>query len=98
MKVIAFVMTVSILIFASKAKAQDAAKGAQLFTASCVSCHGQNAAGSEQQKAPRLAGQYDWYIVTALNDFKKNARDHTYKQSLSEKDMEDLAAHISRLK
>lgn len=98
MKVIAFVMTVSILIFASKAKAQDAANGAKLFAASCVACHGQNAAGMEEMKAPRLAGQYDWYLVTALNDFKKGERNHTYKKSLSQKDMEDLAAHISRLK
>lgn len=98
MKVIAFVMTVSILIFASKAKAQDAGAGAQLYNASCVACHGQNGAGNEAMKAPRIAGQYDWYLVTALNDFKKGARNHPYKKSLSQKDMDDLAAHISRLK
>lgn len=96
MKVIALLLTVTVLIFASRAEAQDAGKGAQLF-ASCVECHGQNGQGMEG-KAPRIGGQYDWYIVTSLKDYKKGARKHPKMRGLSEQDMKDLAAHISRLK
>ena len=96
MKVIALLMTITVLVFASSAEAADAAKGAKLYS-SCISCHRKNGSGDESKRAPRLAGQYDWYIVTSLNDYKKGARRHP-SMSLSEQDMQDLAAHISRLK
>lgn len=97
MKVITLFVTITVLNFNNFVWAADAAKGAKLY-ASCVSCHGQNGAGSVAQKAPRLAGQYDWYIVTSLNDYKKGARLHPNMKALSSQDMQDLAAHISRLK
>lgn len=98
MRVIALLMTmtITVLVFASTVEAQDAAKGASLYN-SCVACHGQNGAGMEEKKAPRIAGQHDWYIVTSLMDYKKGARKHP-SMTLSEQDMRDLAAHISRLK
>jgi cytochrome c553 len=96
MKVIALLLTLTVLIITSTAQAQDAGRGGQLFS-SCVECHGQNAGGIEG-KGPVLAGQYDWYIVTSLKDYKKGARKHPKAQGLSEQDMKDLAAHISRLK
>lgn len=96
MKVIALLMTVTVLIFASKTQAQDAAKGATLYS-TCIECHGKNGAGVESM-GPRLAGQYDWYIVTALTDYKKGERKHPSMKNPSQQDMLDLAAHISRLK
>ena len=83
------------------AQAADKAHGKELFQ-KCVVCHGENGQGKASQEAPRIAGQFDWYIVTALKDFKSGARQNPammpYIENLSESDFEDLAAYISSLK
>ena len=80
--------------------AADATNGEQLFQ-KCIMCHGENGQGKESQNAPRIAGQFDWYIVTALKDFKSGARKNPammpYIKDLSESDFEDLAAYISSI-
>lgn len=40
----------------------------------CTSCHGANAEGFEQLGAPRLAGQYDWYLKAQLQKFRAGLR------------------------
>lgn len=40
----------------------------------CSGCHGVNAEGNAAIKAPRLAGQFEWYLVTQLKNFKSGAR------------------------
>lgn len=101
MKVIALLMTITVLFFASRAEAQDAARGATLYKA-CIQCHGQNGQGMEAKAAPRIAGQYEWYINTSLIAFKKRERKnpemYPFIAKLSEQDFKDLAAYVSRLK
>ncbi len=87
--------------FTSGAFAQDAAKGAELYK-QCIACHGDKGDGNPVQKAPRIAGQYDWYILKQLQDIKagnirKNPVMVPFLSKLSEQDMKDLAAHISKL-
>ncbi|MCO4794834.1 MAG: cytochrome c [Bacteriovoracaceae bacterium] len=81
--------------------AGDASNGQQLY-GKCVLCHGANGEGKESQKAPQISGQFDWYIVKALNDFKSGARKNPtmmpYIKGLSQSDFEDLAAYISQIK
>lgn len=92
------------LVFSSisaGAFAQDAAKGAELYK-QCIACHGDKGDGNPAQKAPRIAGQYDWYILKQLQDIKagnvrKNPVMIPFLNKLSEQDMKDLAAHISKL-
>ena len=57
-------MIVSISSFA-----QNVEKRAQLY-GTCIQCHGDKGLGVEDQKAPRISGQYDWYIYTQLVNFK----------------------------
>ena len=81
--------------------AQDAAKGAELFK-QCIACHGDKGDGIPAQKAPRIAGQHDWYIVKQLQDIKagvtrKNPVMIPFVSKLNEQDMKDLAAYISKL-
>ena len=49
---------------------------------------------------PKLGGQHAPYIVNALKQYKSGERDHTTMRSiaatLSEKDMEDLAAYYAQ--
>lgn len=92
----------SILILLSVSSfAQDAGRGKSLY-AKCISCHGKQGEGKKSMKAPKIAGQFDWYIYTSLVDFKKGARKNPtmlpFIKNLSDKDYQDLAAYISTLK
>lgn len=51
----------------------DAAKGQDDFKL-CSTCHGKQAEGNPQQKAPRLAGQHAWYLAKQLTNFKAGIR------------------------
>lgn len=82
--------------------AQDKARGAQLYQANnCIQCHGDQGQGVFSELGPRIGGQYDWYILKTLNDFKSGARQNPemmpYIQSLSEQDYRDLSAYVASL-
>ncbi len=51
----------------------DAVHGQALF-APCSACHGPDGGGNEALKAPRLAGQADWYLLAQLAKFRSGAR------------------------
>ena len=80
---------------------QSVEKGAQLY-GTCVQCHGEKGLGNVDQKAPRIAGQHDWYILTQLVNFKakirQNEKMYPFIKNLSEQDFKDLAAFVSQLK
>jgi cytochrome c553 len=40
----------------------------------CTTCHGDRAEGNEDFGAPKLAGQHDWYLITALTNFRDEIR------------------------
>jgi cytochrome c553 len=87
----------------------DASAGKAAY-ALCISCHGANGEGNSNLNAPRLAGQYDWYIVRQLQNFKKRIRGadpkDTFGQQMSpmamtladDKAIDNVAAYISTLK
>src|ERR1700682_2204200 len=68
------------------------AKAAQV----CAACHGPEGNKPSAPDPPVLAGQYEDYLVKALNDYKSGKRSNPIMKSfagqLSKKDMEDLAA------
>jgi cytochrome c553 len=51
----------------------DPKAGEALF-ATCSSCHGDNGAGNQDLKAPRIAGVDDWYLATELRKFRSGVR------------------------
>lgn len=51
----------------------DAAKGEALY-AVCSGCHGVDGMGMAATNSPRLQGQFDWYLITQLKNFKSGAR------------------------
>lgn len=77
----------------------DAAAGAQKAQEVCASCHGLDG-NSPNPMYPRLAGQYPDYLVKALQDYKSGARKNAimsgFVANLSQRDMENLAAHFAR--
>lgn len=95
-----FVAVISLL--STSTMAQDANRGKTLF-AKCIQCHGENGEGKAKMKAPRIAGQHDWYIITSIKQFKagverKNPTMKPFIKNLTDTDIADLAAFISSLK
>jgi cytochrome c553 len=74
------------------------AKAAQV----CAACHGPDGNKPSAPDQPVLAGQYEDYLVKALNDYKSDKRKNpimkSFASQLSKKDMEDLAAWFSSQK
>ncbi len=91
----------SIFLFSSPIFSADAQRGQNLYQ-NCISCHGVNGEGNIAEKAPRIAGQHDWYIISSIEAFKvgkerRNDKMLPYIRNLSERDIQDLAAYISGL-
>ncbi len=84
----------SINVFASA----DVNKG-EAIAITCVACHGVHG-NSVVDAFPKLAGQGKGYLLKQLQDFKSNTRQDTIMKgivaSLTENDMENLAAYFSK--
>lgn len=96
------VAAATLLAAVSAAQAQGvtgSAEAGQKKAEMCIGCHGipgyQNSF-PEIHKVPKISGQSDKYIVSALTAYKKGDRKHPSMRgiagSLSEQDMADLAA------
>ncbi|HQU15590.1 MAG: hypothetical protein B7Z66_10985 [Chromatiales bacterium 21-64-14] len=91
-----FIATFSAQIFADG----NAAAGQQKAVM-CAACHGKDG-NSTNPQYPRLAGQYQGYIVQALTEYQTGARTNVIMKGmaagLSKQDIENLAAYFSRQK
>lgn len=90
------------LIFSSVVFSKgNVAEGLKKAEQVCVACHGLDGLGIDDTY-PKLAGQFADYMVKALSDYKsgdrKNAIMSGFAASLTEQDMENVAAYYSRLK
>lgn len=79
-------------------------RAADKLIAMCMGCHnipGYQASFPEVHKVPMIAGQGAKYIVAALQAYKKGDRKHPtmrgIAQSLSDQDMNDIAAYYEEL-
>lgn len=67
----------------------------------CSTCHGKYGEGKKSQKAPRLAGQHEWYLSKQLTQMKSgirvNAKMNPYLKKLSKQDFEDVSHYLSKL-
>jgi cytochrome c553 len=91
------------LSFTTVATAQDVVRGQKLFK-KCMSCHGKDGMGKKSQKAPMIAGQFDWYIIKQVTEIKSGARKNKntkkmlpFISKLKKKDIKDLASFISQM-
>lgn len=81
----------------------DPEKGKALFY-TCTGCHGiadyKNAYPT--YRVPKVGGQNEAYLVTALNGYKTGEREHPTMQAqgegLTDQDIADIAAYLSSLK
>jgi cytochrome c553 len=87
---------------ATRAK-PDIDHGSELFTA-CVSCHGGNGGGQENENTPRIAGQHYSVLLKQLVDFRHGKRwDFRMEEQADEhhletpQDIADVAAYVHQL-
>jgi cytochrome c553 len=68
----------------------------------CQACHGADGNTSTDPSYPRLAGQFEDYLVHALRAYKSGERDNAimagFMATLSDRDIRDLAAFYARQK
>ena len=64
----------------------------------CAACHGADG-NSASADFPKIAGQYNDYLIKAMNDYKSGKRKNPIMgpqaAPLSQRDIEDLAAYFS---
>jgi cytochrome c553 len=94
------VLVASVTAFSAHAQEiKGDAKAGEKKNAMCIGCHGivgYQASFPEIHKVPKISGQGEKYIVSALNAYKKGERKHASMRgiavSLTDQDMADLAA------
>ncbi len=86
----------------------DVKRGKQVYGV-CTACHGADGRGSKTLNAPALQGQYDWYLVRQLNNYRNGLRgtnqEDTYGMQMApiaktltdEQDIKDVVAYINTL-
>ncbi len=83
------------------ASGDKAAGRALVYT--CHGCHGVEgyANAYPNYPVPRIGGQNEQYLITALHEYQSGERKHptmmAQAQSLSDKDINDIAAYLSGL-
>ena len=97
------------LVAANCWAAGDPIRGKSLYNI-CVACHGANGEGKKINNAPRIAGQYDWYVQRQLANYRDGIRgvhidDITGMQMRSiamtlktDQDISDVSAYLATLK
>ena len=91
----------AVLAFASAPLlASGNAAAGKTKAAACFACHGADGNAVDPQY-PRLAGQYNQYIQQVLHEYKDGERSNPIMKgmvaTLSDQDIEDVAAYFSSL-
>lgn len=89
-----------VLVTLSQATLAGDIKAGRAKATQCQACHGLDGM-SKLPEAPNLAGQTEEYLVKALNDFRKGARQNemmsVVSKTLSDADVANLAAYYNSL-
>ncbi|MBL4660571.1 MAG: cytochrome c [Alcanivoracaceae bacterium] len=93
-----------LMTFGSQLLAAGNAENGKLISYTCTGCHGikfyMNAYPSYH--VPRLGGQNEAYIVSALKAYRSGERSHSTMKaqagSLSDQDIADMSAYFASLK
>jgi len=78
--------------------ARDIAAGAAKAKEVCAACHGADGNNSDPS-FPKLAGQYEDYLVKTLRDYKSGERNNAimkgFAAALTDRDIRNLAAYYA---
>jgi cytochrome c553 len=93
-----FIAAVIIALATAPADARDIAAGAAKAAEVCASCHGKDG-NNDAPDFPKLAGQYEDYLVKALRDYKSGERNNAimkgFAAALTDRDIRNLAAYYA---
>ncbi|HEV7489548.1 MAG TPA: cytochrome c [Rhodanobacteraceae bacterium] len=93
-------LALAMLLVAGVASANGDAEAGKTKAVTCQACHSLDGNASDPQY-PRLAGQYANYIAKALHEYKNDERKNPimkgFSATLSDADIDDLAAYFSKL-
>jgi cytochrome c553 len=93
-------ITILTLGLQGHALAQDAARGEVIYR-TCIECHGDHGQGLKAKDAPKIAGQFDWYIESSIKQFKAGERKNPtmlpFIKGLSDQDIKDVSLYVSKL-
>ena len=100
MFVVQLLVSVCLLLAGGSLCSAGEVKAGRTKALMCQACHGLDGL-SKTPDAPNIAGQTEQYIVAQLQAFKAGARKNdamsVVAPSLSDKDIEDLAAYFSAI-
>jgi cytochrome c553 len=100
MKRLPLPLALAMLLVTGVASANGDAEAGKTKAATCQACHSVDGNASDPQY-PRLAGQYADYIARALHEYKNDERKNPimkgFSATLSDADIDDLAAYFSTL-
>jgi len=104
MRPLLHVLAVAVCLFwgATAQAAGDAEKG-KLLAQTCMGCHGAPGIRNAYPgyRVPKLGGQHDFYIVSALKTYAAKKRSHPTMRAqasgFTEQEMEHIAAYFSSL-
>jgi len=101
MKQLTAPLALAALLLAGPAFAKGDVDAGKTKAAPCAACHGPDGNAGIDPQYPRLAGQYADYLAHALHEYKKGERKNPimggFATTLSDKDIEDLAAYFASL-
>jgi cytochrome c553 len=101
MRALSLAVVAALALAAVPAQAGDPKEGRNKATL-CQTCHGLKDGLAKLPEAPNLAGQTEPYLITSLTAYKTGARKNDMMSavapSLSQKDIEDLAAYFASIK
>ena len=87
------------LLAGAAASAADLEAGKKIAETTCAACHGKDYKTPIDPTYPRLAGQFDDYLVKALNDYQTGARKNAVMggiaKTLKKADIEDVAEFLA---
>ena len=97
-KLVLFAAIASAVAFSGFAQAANPEAGKEK-SRTCAACHGPDG-NSPNPAYPRIAGQYESYLVKALHDYKSGARQNPIMAGIisgvDEKDFAAIAEYFSR--
>ena len=98
----ALVAMLALLLAGTAQAAGNAEAGKSKAAQVCAACHGPEGNKPAAPENPILAGQHQDYLVKALKDYKAGKRSNAimkgFAATLSNRDMEDLAAWFASQK
>lgn len=100
MKLRSILAGAALLVLAGSASAATGdVEAGKTKSQACAACHGPSGNESVDPTYPRIAGQYADYLAKSLRDYKSGARKNAimagFATTLSEQDIEDLAAYFA---